>query len=86
MYAPSQVEEASEDLKRKQELWDSLDHLIASHSNSDHLLVLDNFNARLSQDMAKDAPGLGPFVWGRRQALMDPERDNAEHLVEFMNA
>ena len=86
VYAPSQVEDSSEDLKRKQEFWDPLDSLIASHSNADHLLVLGDFNARLSQEMAKDAPGLGSGVWGRRQALTDPERDSAEHLVEFMNS
>ena len=85
IYAPSQVENSEEDLARKVEFWDALDTLISSHSNSDHVIVLGDFNARLAQEMDRDVPGLGPNVWGKRQALQDADRDNAEYLKDFLN-
>ena len=85
VYAPSQVENSEEDLARKLEFWDALDTLISSHTNSEHLIVLGDFNARLAQDMDRDVPGLGPNVWGKRQALQDADRDNAEYLKDFIN-
>ena len=30
---------------------------------------MGDFNARLAQEMDRDVPGLGPNVWGKRQAL-----------------
>ena len=62
VYAPSQVENSEEDLARKLDFWDTLDTLISSHSNADHLMVLGDFNARLAQEMDRDTPGLGPNV------------------------
>ncbi|OLP87885.1 hypothetical protein AK812_SmicGene30835, partial [Symbiodinium microadriaticum] len=64
---------SEEDLARKLDFWDTLDTLISSHSNADHLTVVGDFNARLAQEMDRDAPGLGPNVWGTRQALQDAE-------------
>ena len=86
VYAPSQIENSEEDLARKLDFWDTLDTLISSHSNSDHLMVMGDFNARLAQEMDRDTPGLGPNVWGKRQALQDADRDNAVYLQEFLNA
>ena len=85
VYAPSQVENSEEDLTRKLDFWDTLDTLISSHSNADHLIIIGDFNARLAQEMDRDAPGLGPNVWGKRQALQDADRDNAVYLQEFLN-
>ena len=85
IYAPSQVENSEEDLARKLDFWDTLDTLISSHSNADHLTVVGDFNARLAQEMDRDAPGLGPNVWGTRQALQDADRDNAVYLQDFLN-
>ena len=85
VYAPSQVENSEEDLARKTDFWDALDTLISSHSNADHLIVMGDFNARLAQEMDRDVPGLGPNVWGKRQALQDADRDNAVYLQDFLN-
>ena len=35
---------------------------------------MGDFNARLAQEMDRDVPGLGPNVWGKRQALQDADR------------
>ena len=48
-------------------------------------MVMGDFNARLAQEMDRDTPGLGPNVWGKRQALQDADRDNAVCLQEFLN-
>ena len=85
VYAPSQVENSEEDLARKVDFWDALDTLISSHSNADHLILMGDFNARLAQEMDRDVPGLGPNVWGKRQALQDEDRDNAVYLQDFLN-
>ena len=85
VYAPSQVENSEEDLARKNDFWDALDTLISSHSNADHLIIMGDFNARLAQEMDRDTPGLGPNVWGKRQALQDADRDNAVYLQDFLN-
>ena len=86
VYAPSQVDNSEEDLARKVDFWDALDTLISSHSNADHLILMGDFNARLAQEMDRDVPGLGPNVWGKRQALQDEDRDNAVYLQGFLNA
>ena len=85
VYAPSQVENSDEDLTRKMDFWDALDTLISSHSNADHLIIMGDFNARMAQEMDRDTPGLGPNVWGKRQALQDAGRDNAVYLQDFLN-
>ena len=66
--------------------WSHLDSIISEHSNSSHLIILGDFNARLDSSLGHDHDHIGPQVWGKRQSISDPDRDNAVYLMEFMQS
>ena len=86
IYAPSAVEDSAKDLARKKHFWSQLDTNISDHSNSSHLIILGDYNARLDSSLDPDHDHIGPQVWGKRQSISDSHRDNAVYLMEFMQS
>ena len=86
IYAPSQVEDANEDQSRKESFWSQLDNLITEHANSSRILLLGALNARLDEQLDPEQDFIGPNVWGKRQSIDDPLRDNAVCLLDFLQA
>ena len=86
IYAPSTVEDSTEDQSRKEHFWSHLDSIISERSNSSHLIILGDFNARLDSSLDHDHDHIGPQVWGKRQSISDPDTDNAVYLMEFMQS
>ena len=86
IYAPSTVEDSSEDQTRKEYFWTQLDSIITEHPNSSHLIILGDYNARLDSALDDDSDHIGPHVWGKRQSIPDPDRDNAIFLMEFLQS
>ena len=86
IYAPSTVDDPSEDQFRKEQFWSQLDSIISGHCNSSHLIILGDYNARLDSSLDHDHDHIGPHVWGKRQSIPDPDRDNAVYLMEFMQS
>ena len=86
VYAPSTVEDSSEDVARKEFFWSQLDGIITDHKNSSHVVILGDFNSGLDCCIDPDQDHIGPHVWGKRQSIEDTERDNALHLLDFMQS
>ena len=72
IYAPSTVEDATEDVARKKRF--------------SHLLILGDYNSRLDEFLDPDMDHIGPHVWGKRQSIEDSDRDNALYLLELMQS
>ena len=72
VYAPSTVEDSTEDIARKDHFWSQLDSIITEHRNSSYLLILENLNSRLDGLIDPDQDHIGPHVWGQRQSIEDP--------------
>ena len=86
IYAPSTVDESTEDLARKEHFWSRLDSIISEHSTSSHLIILGDYNSRLDPSLDTDHDHIGPQVWGKRQSISDSDRDNAVYLLEFLQS
>ncbi len=86
IYAPSTVDDSVEDQTRKELFWSQLDLLIADHPNSSYVVILGDYNARLDSALDPDQDHVGPHVWGRRQSIPDPDRDNAIYLMDFLQS
>ena len=86
IYAPRQVDDPDEDQSRQASFWSQLDTIVAEHSNSSHILLLGDINARLDQNLDVEQDSIGPNVWGKRQNLDDPLRDDAVYLFDFLQS
>ena len=86
IYAPSQVEDPNEDQSREESFWSQLDNIVAEHTNSCHILLLGDLNARLDEQLDLEQVFIGPKGWGRRQSIGDPLRDNAVYLLDFLQS
>ena len=86
IYAPSTVEDSSEDVARKEFFWSQLDGIITDHKNSSHVVILGDFNSRLDSCIDPDQDHIGPHVWGKRQSIEDTDRDNALHLLHLLQS
>ena len=86
IYAPSAVEDSSEDQARKDHFWSQLDSIVSEHRNSSRLIILGDYKSRLDSSLDPDHDHIGPQVWGKRQSIPDPDRDNAVTLMEFMQS
>ena len=72
-------------MERKFEFWKCLDSIIDDNKNSKFMLLGD-LNSRLSTDLDSDQCYIGPYVRGKRQSIPDPDRDNAEYLLSFLQS
>ena len=84
IYAPSTIEDAEEDRRRKSSFWEDLAELLINHPNSSHILLMGDCNARLDPNIDPTQQHVGPHVVGKRQTILDIERDNALHLIDLL--
>ena len=84
IYAPSTIEDAEEDRRRKTSFWEDLAELLINHPNSSHILLMGDCNARLDPNIDPTQQHVGPHVVGKRQTILDIERDNALHLIDLL--
>ena len=66
--------------------WSQLDNIVAEHTNSSHILLLGDINARLDEQLDAEQDCIGPHVWGKRRSIDDPLRDNAVYLLDFLQS
>lgn len=85
-YAPSMVEDPEEDLERKTLFWDSLDTYYSELQSHKTWIFLGDWNSRLSPAQDPTAQHIGSDAWDKRQTLQDPERDNAEYFLSFLQS
>lgn len=85
-YAPSMVEDPEEDLERKTLFWDSLDTYYSELQSHKIWIFLGDWNSRLSPTQDLTAQHIGSDAWDKRQTLQDPERDNAEYFLSFLQS
>ena len=62
IYAPSTVEDSTEDVARKEFLWSQLGSIITDHKNSSHLLIFGDYNSRLGGFLDPDLLYLLDFL------------------------
>ena len=86
VYAPSQVEDAQEDLARKTKLWSHLESILLDKTDLSHVLLVGDFNSRLDTVLDTSQTRIGPAVIGKRQALEDDDRDNAVSLLNLLDS
>ena len=86
VYAPSLVEDPDNDRDRKLKFRSHLGHIVLSHSNQSHLLILGDFNARLDAKIDPVQNHIGPQVIGARASINDDDRDNAILLFELLQS
>lgn len=84
--APSMVEDPEGDLERKTLFWDSLDTYYSELQSHKIWIFLGDCNSRLSPAQEPTAQHIGPDAWDKRQTLQDPERDNAESFLSFLQS
>ena len=84
IYAPSTTEDAEEDRRRKTSFWEDLAELLINHPNSSHILLMGDCNARLDPNIDPTQQHVGSHVVGKRQTILDIERDNALHLIDLL--
>lgn len=84
VYAPSMVEDPEEDIARKAQFWNALESHYGSLPSHKMWFFLGDWNARVSPSQDPAARHIGPDAWDKRQAVADPERDNAEFLLSFL--
>ena len=77
IYAPSTVDDAEEDRRRKSSFWEDVADLLLNHPNSSHLMLLGDCNARPRPHDRSNSTA-------RRQTILDVERDNALCLMELL--
>ena len=75
IYAPSTVEDAEEDRRRKSSFWEDLAELRINHPNSSHILLMGDCNARLDPNIDPTQQHVGQYVVGKRQTILDIGRD-----------
>ena len=85
-YAPSLVQDAAEDVRRKREFWDMFTEQLVDVSSPENLLVMGDFNSRLDPQLDSTGVHIGPTVWGKRLSIDTSERDNAIHLLEVLQS
>ena len=85
-YAPSLVQDAAEDAKRKRDFWDHLSEQTLEVDCPQDLVIVGDFNARLDKDIDKTGVHVGPEAWGKRLSIDCPDRDNAVYLLEFLQS
>ena len=85
-YAPSLVQDAAEDSKRKRDFWDHPSEQTFSVDSPQSLVIVGDFNARLDKDIDPTGVHVGLEAWGKRLSIDSPERDNAVYLLEFLQS
>ena len=85
-YAPSLVQDAAEDTKRKREFWDHLSEQTLEVDSPHGLIIVGDLNARLDKDIDPTGVHVGSETWGKRLSIDSPERDNAVYLLEFLQS
>ena len=65
------------------DLSEDLAELLMNHPNSSHILLMGDCNARLDPNIDPTQQHVGPHVVGKRQTILDIERDNALHLIDL---
>ena len=63
-----------------------MDNIVAEHTNSSHILLRGDINARLDEQFDLEQDCIGPHVWEKRQSFDDPLRDNAVYLLDFLQS
>ena len=86
LYAPSTVETPETDRQQKAQFWADLEDLMIHHPNSSNIVLVGDCNSRLDANIDPTYTQVGPQVVGRRQTIPEPERDNAIHLMDFLEA
>ena len=86
MYASSLVEDPDNDRDRKLKFSSHFGHIVLSHSNQSHLLILGDFNAGLDAKIDPVQNHIGPQVIGARASINDDDRDNAILLFELLQS
>ena len=86
VYAPSTVETPETDRQQKAQFWADLEDLMIHHPNSSNIVLVGDCNSRLDANIDPTYTQVGPQVVGRRQTIPEPERDNAIHLMDFLEA
>ena len=83
-YAPSMVQDAAEDKRRKTEFWEHFQDFLGTVESPQQLIILGDFNSRLDNGLDESQVHVGPHVWGKRLSLDTPDRDNALQLLETL--
>ena len=83
-YAPSMVQDAAEDKRRKTEFWDHFQDYLGTVESPQQLIILGDFNSRLDNGLDESQVHVGPHVWGKRLSVDTPDRDNALQLLETL--
>ena len=86
IYAPSTVETPETDRQQKSQFWTDLEDLMLNLPNPSHVILVGDCNSRVDANIDPTYTQVGPNVIGRRQTIPEPERDNAVHLLDFLEA
>lgn len=84
VYAPSMVADPQEDVDRKEEFWNFMGSTFNNLPKHKQICFLGDWNARISVEQDPAETAVGPDAWSKRQAVTNPERDNAVFFCEFL--
>ena len=80
------METPETDRQQKAQFWADLEDLMIHHPNASNIVLVGACNSRLDANIDTTYTQVGPHVVGRRQTIPEPERDNAIHLMDFLEA